>query len=128
MADNRRITGEEILERWQAYPFELVQAMLSRELVALDPKDGLGLQKKLINAFSVSMKSYLVTVQMFVLLKIIKGQNLDIFVEMIQMKGCILCFVGIVVLIFCLNPMRQKMKCQKSFLRNGWNTLVLRLA
>lgn len=36
MAEKRWFTGEEILERWQAAPFELVEAMLTGGLVAVD--------------------------------------------------------------------------------------------
>jgi|GEM_PF-3522115 len=40
MAEKRRITGKEILDRWQAFPFELVNAMIAGELVAVNPKTG----------------------------------------------------------------------------------------
>ena len=41
MAVKRWITGEEILERWQAAPFELVEAILSGGLVAVNIKTGI---------------------------------------------------------------------------------------
>ena len=40
MAYKRWITGEEILERWQAAPFELVEAILSKGLVPVDLDTG----------------------------------------------------------------------------------------
>jgi hypothetical protein len=36
MAEKRWITGEEILERWQAFPFELVEAVLTGGLLAIE--------------------------------------------------------------------------------------------
>lgn len=51
MAGKRWITGEEILERWQAAPFELVEAILSGGLAAVNIKTGIKFSEDTISVW-----------------------------------------------------------------------------